>query len=167
MSIASRAPFLASIGVVAIGVDQFTKWIARTHLTLGELHSYLGDTLRVQMAHNFGAFLGLGDSLPETWRQGLWSIGVGCVLIAVLCYALFGKALDRPLEWALALVFAGGVSNLYDRMVYGGYVVDFLNVGIGWLRTGIFNVADMCITGGAIIVLLSALRGQSESKNLK
>lgn len=157
---------MASVGVVAIGIDQFTKWIARTQLQLGELHSYVGDMLRIQLAHNFGAFLGLGDSLSEAWRQGLWSVGVGGVLIAVLVYSLFGKALDRPLSWALALVFAGGISNLYDRIVYGGYVVDFLNVGVGWLRTGIFNVADMCITAGALIVLLSAFRTQSTSKNL-
>jgi signal peptidase II len=49
------------------------------------------------------------------------------------------------------LIVGGGVSNLIDRLRYGGYVVDFLNVGIGSLRTGIFNVADMAIMAGVII----------------
>jgi signal peptidase II len=155
---------LAGVGIVAIAGDQVTKAIARNNLQLGELHSYLGDTVRVQLAHNYGAFLSLGDSLPENWRQALWSVGVGIVLIAILGYALFAKSLDRPLLWALALVFAGGASNLYDRLSYGGYVVDFLNVGIGRLRTGIFNVADMGITTGALLVLWSAFFGQSAAK---
>jgi signal peptidase II len=44
---------------------------------------------------------------------------------------------------SLTLIFSGGISNLYDRVLNNGTVIDFLNVGIGSLRTGIFNVADM------------------------
>jgi len=153
---------LLSVAVVCAGCDQFTKSIAQTHLQMGETHSFLADTVRLQLAHNYGAFLSLGDSLPENWRHGLWSIGVGIVLIAILGYALFAKSLDRSLLLALALIFAGGASNLYDRIVYGGYVIDFMNVGIGWLRTGIFNVADMGITTGALLVLIGAFRPRAK-----
>jgi len=158
MTLRSRVALLSMVALACIGCDQVTKWIAKTHLTVGELHSYSGDTVRLQLAHNYGAFLGLGDSLSPTWRQGLWSIGVGTVLVVICVYALFAKSLERSLLLALALIFSGGVSNLYDRIVYDGYVIDFLNVGVGWLRTGIFNVADMGITTGALIVLWSAVR---------
>ena len=57
----------------------------------------------------------------------------------------------------LALVVAGGVSNLADRVAHGA-VVDFLNVGLGSLRTGIFNVADMAIMTGVGLILLWAHR---------
>jgi len=55
---------------------------------------------------------------------------------------------------ALGLLWAGGVSNLVDRVLHGS-VVDFMNIGVGWLRTGIFNVADMAITIGVLLILLS------------
>ncbi len=158
-----RIPLFVTIGLVYAGCDQFTKSIAKSHLKHGELYSYFGDTVRLQLAHNYGAFLGLGDSLPEPWRNGIWSIGVGVVLFAMLGYALLAKNMDRPTLIALALIFAGGASNLYDRIAYGGYVVDFLNFGIGPLRTGILNVADMGITAGAVIVFISAFRNSKSN----
>ena len=53
-----------------------------------------------------------------------------------------------------SLIFAGGASNLADRLLYDGYVVDFINIGIGSFRTGIFNIADVAITAGVVILLL-------------
>jgi signal peptidase II len=53
------------------------------------------------------------------------------------------------------MLLGGGLSNLFDRIAYGGYVLDFLNVGIGPLRTGIFNVADMFIMAGVFVMLFS------------
>lgn len=50
---------------------------------------------------------------------------------------------------AWSLVLAGGLGNLLDRLIYDGRVIDFMNLGIGSLRTGIFNVADVCITIGS------------------
>jgi signal peptidase II len=57
----------------------------------------------------------------------------------------------------VALFVAGGASNLLDRILYGT-VIDFMNVGIGPLRTGIFNVADMAIMLGAGILVLEGYR---------
>ena len=59
--------------------------------------------------------------------------------------------------FVLALSVAGGVSNLIDRVAAGGLVMDFLNLGIGRLRTGIFNVADMALTFGVIWILLAGI----------
>jgi len=55
-------------------------------------------------------------------------------------------------------VCGGGLSNLVDRIAYDGHVVDFLNIGIGSLRTGIFNVADMAITAGALLLAFDSFR---------
>lgn len=54
---------------------------------------------------------------------------------------------------ALSLVFSGGISNFYDRVLNNGAVIDFLNVGIGSIRTGVFNVADMAILLGIFIFI--------------
>ena len=57
-----------------------------------------------------------------------------------------------------ALIFAGGTGNIIDRLMYNRHVTDFMNVGIGDLRTGIFNVADMCVTTAVIILVIQSLR---------
>ena len=160
MPTSQRVVWLVPTALILIALDQITKVIATRYLVLGDVHSCLGDTARLQLAHNTGAFLSLGASLPESVRQPLFSIGVGTLLLGILWYALRGKGIDRGGVIALALIFAGGASNLYDRVVYGGYVIDFLNLGVGWLRTGIFNIADMAIMAGAGIALVDAMRAR-------
>jgi len=76
---------------------------------------------------------------------------VGVVLAALLAYLFVSKPQNPIVGASVALIVGGGVSNLIDRVRYGGYVVDFLNVGIGPLRTGIFNVADMAIMAGVVL----------------
>ena len=69
-----------------------------------------------------------------------------------------------PVPNAFAFICAGGLSNLIDRVAYDGRVVDFLNVGIGALRTGIFNIADMGITFGALLMLLESFRSSRSAE---
>jgi signal peptidase II len=154
MTNSRRVALIALVLVACIGFDQATKALAEHYLPHDRPWSYLGGTLRLQVAYNYGAFLSLGHSLPPQLRQGLLSIGVACVLLAILVYLLRSRTVDRRSVLALALVVAGGVSNLIDRVRFDGYVVDFLNVGIGPVRTGIFNVADMAIMLGVIMMLL-------------
>jgi signal peptidase II len=71
--------------------------------------------------------------------------------------AAFRFRLSGPALVGLALYFAGGASNLVDRVMRGS-VIDFLNVGVGPLRTGIFNVADMAILLGVGIFLFTKIR---------
>jgi signal peptidase II len=85
----------------------------------------------------------------------LMSVVVGAVLAALLVYLFISKPQNPLVAVSVALIVGGGVSNLIDRVRYGGYVVDFLNVGIGPLRTGIFNVADMAIMAGVVLWLFS------------
>jgi signal peptidase II len=58
---------------------------------------------------------------------------------------------------AIALVAGGGIGNLIDRLAYNGAVIDFLNVGIGGLRTAIFNVADVAVFLGAAMLIIRVL----------
>ena len=64
-----------------------------------------------------------------------------------------------PALFGLALVAAGSLSNFADRVAYGR-VIDFLNVGIGGLRTGIFNVADVAIMVGVALFLVAESRAR-------
>lgn len=153
MSQAPRTVIIFLITLATVVADQATKWIAKRALWPNGFYSYAGDTFRFQYAENSGAFLGLGGNLPEPWRHLIFTVLVGVFLLALLVYLLRSRELTPFATVCLAFVCAGGLSNLIDRIAYDGRVVDFLNVGFGPLRTGIFNVADMAITFGALLML--------------
>jgi signal peptidase II len=138
-----------------IGCDRVTKHWASTNLAHAESQSFLGDTFRLEYAENTGAFLSLGSTLPDLLRTGLLTYGVAIGLIIVAVVAVKRHWTGMPLAGA-ALIWAGGVSNLVDRAVRGS-VVDFMNLGLGSLRTGIFNVADIAILAGAVLIAFSDL----------
>jgi len=153
MGTTKRLALILVVLVGCVGCDQTTKSMAQLYLPSTEAWSFLGDTVRLQLTHNTGVFLGLGASMPEFWRYVLFSVGGTALLFVLLGYALLAKHIQPVGVFAIALYFAGGVSNIVDRLAYGGYVVDFINLGIGPVRTGIFNVADMFIISGAVILL--------------
>ena len=76
-----------------------------------------------------------------------------------ILYFAVRAAKDVPLIMlvALALMLGGGVGNLIDRLVNDGRVIDFMHVGVGVLRTGVFNVADMALMAGLGLMALSGL----------
>ena len=137
-----------------VGCDQVSKSAARTMLHSGVTESLFSDSLRLQLTENPGSFLSLGASLPEHLRFTLFTATVAVILVGLVCAALFARRLNTARFVALALVAGGGISNLIDRLLYDGRVTDFLNVGIGSLRTGIFNLADMAILAGALLLVL-------------
>jgi signal peptidase II len=120
----------------------------------GVTESLFADSLRFQLTENPGSFLSLGASLPEHLRFTLFTAAVAVIVAGLLCAALFAQRLSTARFIALALLAGGGTSNLLDRLLYDGRVTDFLNVGIGSLRTGIFNLADMAIMAGALLLVL-------------
>jgi len=163
MNFAKRLALILVVLIGCVGCDQTTKSVAQSYLPYTEVQSFLGDTVRLQLTHNHGAFLSLGASLPEFWRQVLFNVGVGVLLLGLFGYALFSRQVPRIGVLAIALYIAGGASNLADRVAYGGYVVDFINLGIGPLRTGIFNVADIFIVAGALTLIAGKLHQERNS----
>ena len=143
--------------VACVGCDQVTKLIAKTHLPRTRSVSFASDTLRLDYAENKGAILTFEHCLPEKWRGSVFSAGVASFVGMLLVYLVFVPAL-RPLSAvALSLLCGGILSNLLDRVAFGGDVVDFLNIGWGAFRSGIFNMADVAIVGGTALFILSLL----------
>jgi signal peptidase II len=147
---------LVLVIVATIGCDRVTKHMATETLSGRPTQSYLSDTVRLGYTENTGGFLSLGANLPVAVRTAVFTIGTGLIL-AALGIVAFRARLSPWRGVGLALFFAGGVSNWVDRALHGS-VVDFLNVGVGWLRTGVFNVADVAIMLGAGIFVLAELR---------
>jgi signal peptidase II len=155
MSIARRVAWIVCVLLCCGGCDRVAKSYAQSHLGDQAVRSYLADTVRVQLRYNEGAFLSLGASLPKPWREALLRAGVAGVLLGLLLYAVFFAPPNPLLVAGASLVVAGGTSNLVDRFLYDGRVVDFVSVGIGPLRTGVFNLADAAITASVVLMFLS------------
>lgn len=153
--------------IACIACDRVTKNIAKQNLSPYETISFLHDTVRLQYAENTGAFLSFGANVSESVRFFTFTILVGIFLCGLLIYLLASKQLTGYQVPAMALVLGGGFGNLIDRIFQEGRVFDFLNVGIGSLRTGIFNIADMCITFGVLWFLFLSIRSHNQSENSK
>ncbi len=141
-----------------VACDQFSKQLAEEHLKDAGVHSFLGDTLRLVYAENTGAFLGLGQELSAELRFALLIVLTGLLLLLLLGYLIVRWKMARTQFIALILILAGGIGNLIDRATQNGVVVDFLNVGVGTLRSGIFNVADVAVMTGFVVLVFGNLR---------
>lgn len=141
------------------GCDRVTKHLAVTTLAGAPDQSFLADTIRLHYHENPGAFLAVGASWSPTTRALLFQLGNG-VFLALAGFLASRYRWSRPANCGLVLFLAGGLSNLADRLAIGS-VIDFLNVGVGPVRTGIFNVADVAIMAGIAMVLWEVLRRQA------
>ena len=155
---ASKILLLVFIILLNAGCDQYTKKIAQENLENIPGSSYLGDTFRLIYSENTGAFLSLGASLEGGARTIALNVLPLFLLIGMTFYTLLSKELPFVQRIAFAFILGGGISNIYDRLMYG-HVVDFLNMGIGSLRTGIFNLADVSIMFGVGLFLVASFWG--------
>lgn len=140
--------------ISVIAADQVTKELAREYLADSPTISYLGNLFLLHYAENDGAFLSMGSSWSAPLRMILLTIIPVVFLFVLLFVVLFSKEMDIWTTFAFALILGGGLSNMWDRMINNGFVVDFMNMGIGNLRTGIFNVADMAITAAFFMIVI-------------
>jgi len=136
-----------------VGCDQAAKLVARAELSHSDPISYLNGVVRFEYAENAGAFLSLGSRLPQQARFFFLVVMVGGLLTIGLGLTIFSDRLNLRQKAVLALAVGGGLGNLIDRIANGA-VVDFMSLGIGNLRTGIFNLADVAIMVGMVGVLL-------------
>ncbi|CAJ0809848.1 Lipoprotein signal peptidase [Ralstonia psammae] len=149
----------ALLGALAwIIIDQSTKALFKQILMPGEVVSFLSGSLLVLPTYNHGAFLSLGGGMPDSTRNIVFIYGVLAILIGLFGWLLRSSKLGRTEAIAIACILGGGLSNLFDRCVYDGRVFDFLNMGIGQLRTGVFNVADIGIMLGVALILFRGVK---------
>jgi signal peptidase II len=162
MTFKSRTVVTFLILFACIGCDRITKTIAKEHLPRQEVISLWQDTVHLQYVENTGAFLSFGSNVSEPVRFVVFTLLTGLFLSGLLIYQLSARNINRLQVVAIAMVLGGGYGNLIDRIFNGGRVFDFLNVGIGQVRTGIFNIADMSITFGVLwflaLIGIEALR---------
>ena len=170
LSIFQKKLALVSLIIAANALaDQITKELARIYLQGKGQINVVGDIFIMRFVRNRGAFLGIFDNLPDVFRIIVLIVIPAGLLIALFIYLLKNKNLKRYELVCFGCIIGGGLSNVVDRIIYKGYVSDFLNFGIGpKFRTGVLNVADMSVTFGALALLIIYLvTSRKESADIK
>ncbi len=142
---------LPLIFIIIVG-DQWTKFLAIKYLqSSGEIY-FLNIFFKFSLIENHGGFLGIVSDFPEHFQFFFLNICVSFLLLACLFYLFYPKKRTSRYDIPLVFVTGGGISNLLDRLLHNGGVIDFFSFGIGNFRTGIFNLADMYILVGSFIL---------------
>ncbi|MGB3225824.1 MAG: signal peptidase II [Desulforhopalus sp.] len=135
-----------------IGTDQGSKYFASNTLDSPTEIFLFNNIIQFSLIENYGGFLGVVNDLPQALRFFLLNIVVSFLLLGCLFYIFVYKNRPRRFRFSLLLVTGGGISNLLDRLFNKGGVTDFLSIGVGNLRTGIFNLADVYILVGSFVL---------------
>jgi len=146
---ASRVVLVAGVAVVVFLIDRVTKAWVSDNIPLGTARPVVGDYVRIVHAQNTGAAFGL---LPE--RTTLLSVLSVIAVLAIVYYYRQIASNSALVSATLGMQLGGAFGNLLDRIAQG-YVVDFVDVGVGDIRFWAFNVADSSIVVGIILVTLA------------
>lgn len=164
MKLSKRSIFILVVIILTIAIDQISKVLVRANIDLttdtsaGERISLIGDNFILMNIENTGAFLSMGSDLNPTLRIILLLILPIIVLGFVLRHVLKDKTLDNWSLFAFSSIIGGGIANVFDRIVYGK-VTDFLFIDLGGIfKTGIFNLADLSVTTGMIILVIASFK---------
>jgi signal peptidase II len=153
----SRPVVLAIVGALALVllvVDQVTKNWAVANLPELDPQPFLGEVLQLTLLYNSGAAWGMGAGITPVVTCLQMAIVLGVIVFAV-------RSVRSPwYAFALGLIMGGALGNIHDRLLrapgpFHGAVVDFLELP----RWPVFNVADMAVVGGAILIVALGLFG--------
>jgi len=154
----SRYLLITILVSISIAFDQISKVWVRNNFESYSEKSIIGDVFTLIKVENTGAFLGMGSELSEIPRILLLIILPVVVLISITLYTYIDKTLDKLSIIGFSLIIGGGIANIFDRIAYGS-VTDFLYINLGGIfKTGIFNIADLSVTTGMIIILISSFK---------
>ncbi len=150
----SRRLFWA-VAAALLGSDMLTKWVAERELLPIPPVTVVGDWVQLRLVYNQGAAFGLHLG---PWSR--WIFLVVALVAIVLLYRLARSSSPRDIvrQVSCGLVAGGAAGNLVDRIRTAQGVVDFIDVGVGRTRWPTFNVADMGVSCGAIVLAISLWR---------
>ena len=148
---------LAALGLV--GIDQLSKYLVDRYLLYGDLYTLIPGFLNLKYIHNDGAVFGILSG-----GRYFFVVIVTIIVLVFLFMMIMGKVKSKLAIWAMALIIAGGIGNLIDRIVHG-YVIDFLLFDFPWFPF-VFNFADVCVVVGGVMLfvylLVDIFRGHNQ-----
>jgi signal peptidase II len=154
MTTATRSPahwlVFGSVAVAVLVVDQLTKAWLVANVSTGQVVSVIGDYVRLILSQNSGALFGM-------FSQNAVVFGIASLVVVALIVGYHARAgRSLYLSIALGLLLGGALGNLLDRLRLG-YVVDFVDIGIGGIRFYTFNMADAAISTAIVMLIGAAL----------
>lgn len=159
-----KARWFWPLAIALLVADCASKRAVESHLPVGEPQPVLGEVVRLTLSYNTDAAMGLklaGEGRGA--RYLLAGLSVAALLVLGVLYRRAGQG-DRRRAVGVALVVGGAIGNLVDRLRSGAGVVDFIDLGIADVRFWTFNVADVGITLGALLLLFTMGRfGQKQA----
>lgn len=147
-----KVRILGGVTAAVVAVDAATKLVVERTLRPYEHVEVLGDVFRLTYIHNPGAAFGI--HVGDHSRYLFMALSVAALAALLLMYRATPPG-DRVRLTAIALITGGALGNLADRIRSARGVIDFLDVGIGTVRWPVFNIADVAVTTGAVLLALS------------
>lgn len=152
---------LLGLGGGVLSFDLVTKTIVSRTFLLGQSRELLDGLVRLTYIHNRGAIFGISIG------QSTGTVVLIISLLAAIFLTIYYFRLPHQLKlyrFGLVLIISGAVGNLYDRIMFGE-VRDFIDLGLKDLRWPIFNVADMAVTAGAILLAVELFRDRKTDQS--
>jgi signal peptidase II len=149
-----RTGLVMLIVCACVLADLGAKAFVRERLAEAFPRYYLGGLLRLSHWENTGTVMSLGDELPESLRFWMFTVAAGLMGVGLIAVALVKPGLGLAHLVALSLIAGGTLSNVIDRLLHDGRALDFINIVSAPLHWMIFNLADVAIALGAVVLVI-------------
>ena len=155
--------YIILIILLSITLDQILKIVVRNTIAYYQTIEVFAKYFTLTKVENTGAFLSLGNDLPRVFYYILMVILPILVIGYAFYYLLSKSGHSKAIIIGISLVIGGGLGNIIDRILYGS-VTDFMHMDFVIFRTGVFNIADMCVMAGMGFILFDMYLKKKESK---
>lgn len=149
-----------------ISCDQLSKEKVRDEIAKNETIKVIDDNFILTNVENTGAALSLGSNLKPELKFVFLQIIPLIVLLLMFLYIIREKKISKLNVVAFSFIIGGGIGNIYDRILYNS-VTDFMYLEFGALHTGIFNMADVSVVVGTLLIVLNSVFSQMHENQLK
>jgi signal peptidase II len=156
-----KGALLAGVIFIVVLADYLSKEWVVANISMYSRRSVIGDLLRLTYTHNPGAAFGM--NIGEHSRLFFLVLALVALVALFLIYRATPRQ-DGLRLFSVALIAAGAIGNILDRLRYEAGVVDFIDVGIGDWRFWTFNVADSAVSVGAVLLLISFWREERRAR---
>jgi signal peptidase II len=158
----SRLPYLILV-ILLLLTDRVSKSAIVSRFELGQPVPIIDGTFNITYVQNTGVAFGILSSFSSPAKVIFLCLVAGIAAVVVIAYSLRNESRNRLLQGALALVLAGALGNLYDRIQYG-YVIDFLEFHARGYFWPSFNVADTSISIGVMLLVWEMFRNEAPGR---
>lgn len=149
-----------------ISCDQWSKEKVRKEIAQHETINVIDDNFILTNVENTGAALSLGSNLRPGLKVVFLQIFPLLIMLLMFLYILREKEISKLNLVAFSFIIGGGIGNIYDRILYNS-VTDFMYLEFGELHTGIFNMADVSVVIGTLLILLNSLLSEIQKYQLR